>query len=89
MSRTQKMVDWSDLFIHIKCMSYSLELEHVLKVVGGPTKLAGQLGIRPSAVTNWHAVPAKHMHRVAAITGIPVSSIRPDLVPEGEKLEAA
>lgn len=62
-------------------MSYSPELSLVLDIAGGPTALAGQLGIRPSAVTNWESVPAKHMHRVSAITGIPVSKIRPDLMP--------
>lgn len=62
-------------------MSYSPELEAVLEVAGGPTALSKKLGIGASAVTNWRHVPAKHLHKVASITGIPVEKIRADLMP--------
>lgn len=47
-----------------------------------PTKLADHLGIVPSAVTQWERVPARHVPRVAAFTGIPERDLRPDMYPE-------
>jgi DNA-binding transcriptional regulator YdaS (Cro superfamily) len=43
------------------------------------TKLAEHLGIVPSAVTQWRRVPAHHVPRVAAFTGLPEREIRPDM----------
>ncbi len=75
--------------LHIVRMSYSSQLEAVLKKAGGPSALARALGVTPSAVTQWRDVPAKHVYRTATITGIPVQEIRPDLVGPPVKADAA
>lgn len=58
---------------------YDPALKSVLEKAGGPSKLAEALGIVPSAVTQWSRVPAKHIPRVVALTGMRGSDIRPDL----------
>lgn len=63
--------------------NYDAPLQKVLDKVG-PTKLADHLGIVPSAVTQWRRVPAHHVPRVAAFTGIPEREIRPDMYPAEE-----
>jgi DNA-binding transcriptional regulator YdaS (Cro superfamily) len=68
-------------------MSYSTPLKTVLEKAGGPTALAKILGIVPSAVTQWTDVPARHLFKVASVTGIPVEQIRPDLMPTTEAAE--
>ena len=60
--------------------SYDPPLARVLKQIG-PSRLAEHLGIVPSAVTQWTRVPARHVPRVAALTGIPGCEIRPDMYP--------
>lgn len=60
--------------------NYDPALQKVLEKVT-PTKLAEHLGIVPSAVTQWKSVPARHVPRVAALTGIPAWEIRPDMYP--------
>lgn len=59
----------------------NIDVKEIVKAAGGPTALGSKLGIRPSAVSNWPHVPAQHLHRVASITGIAPSDIRPDLMP--------
>lgn len=58
---------------------YDAPLARVLKAAGGPTKVAVYLGLVPSAVTQWSRAPDRHVHRLAALTGIPAREIRPDL----------
>ena len=65
-------------------MAYDEPLQNVLKIVGGPTKLARHLGIVPSAVTQWERVPLRHLWKVAKFAGVPVERLRPDLV-KGEE----
>jgi DNA-binding transcriptional regulator YdaS (Cro superfamily) len=59
--------------------NYDAALVRVLEAAGGPTKVAEHLGVVPSAVTQWTRVPARHIHRLEALTGIPARDIRPDL----------
>jgi DNA-binding transcriptional regulator YdaS (Cro superfamily) len=59
---------------------YDAPLTKVLQKIG-PSRLAEHLGIVPSAVTQWRRVPARHVPRVAALTGIPGCEIRPDMYP--------
>jgi hypothetical protein len=54
-------------------------LHAVICKAGGVMRLAEALGVTPPAVTNWRILPARHLPRVAAITGIPARDIRPDL----------
>lgn len=51
--------------------------------------LAKALGITPGAVSQWDRVPAEHVFRVAAITGISVADLRPDMMSAGSAPEAA
>lgn len=72
--------------------NYDPALKAVLEKVGGPTKLGAHLGVGASAVTQWDKVPARHVPRVAAVTGFSGSFIRPDLyepLPQSERASAA
>jgi DNA-binding transcriptional regulator YdaS (Cro superfamily) len=68
--------------------SYDRALKRVLKKAGGPSRVAEHLGIVASAVTQWTRVPARHVPRLEALTGIPGREIRPDLYPPRSSLEA-
>ena len=59
--------------------NYDDALVRVLEAAGGPSKVAEYLGLVPSAVTQWTRVPARHIHRLEKLTGIPAQDIRPDL----------
>lgn len=71
--------------------NYDPALVRVLEKAGGPSRVAEHLGIVASAVTQWTRVPARHVPRLEALTGIPGREIRPDLwdVPEPEPPPAA
>ena len=69
--------------------NYDVPLKAVLDKAGGPTKLALHLGIGPSAVTQWARVPARHVPRCVALTGLSGSFIRPDLYGPVRDAEAA
>lgn len=45
------------------------------------SKLAADLGIKPSAVSMWKQVPAERLPEVERITGIPRHALRPDICP--------
>lgn len=62
-----------------RAVKYDDALVRVLEKAGGPSKLAEYLGVVPSAVTQWIRVPARHLFRLEALTGIPGRDIRPDL----------
>ena len=64
--------------------NYDAALERVLDEAGGPSKVAQHLGIVASAVTQWTRVPARHVPRLEALTGIPGREIRPDLYPPAD-----
>lgn len=74
-------------FLYLRIMAYSPELSSALAAAGGPTKLAAGLGLTPGAVTQWDKVPAKHLFRVASLTGIPPERLRPDLMPSADAAE--
>ena len=60
---------------------YDSALTKILEIAGGPTRVARHLGIVASAVTQWSRVPARHVPRLEALTGLPGRVIRPDLYP--------
>ncbi len=45
--------------------------------------LAQQLHLTRNAALTWKEVPEKYVDRVAQITGLPVSALRPSRVPAG------
>lgn len=57
-------------------------LERAIQSAGGRSALAGKLGIKPQAISQWTRVPAERMGHVSHITGIPIRELRPDLFPE-------
>jgi DNA-binding transcriptional regulator YdaS (Cro superfamily) len=46
-----------------------------------PQKLASELGITSSAISQWHRVPAERTIDIERLTGIPRHDLRPDLYP--------
>lgn len=57
---------------------YDAPLRKVLKQVR-QVDLATHLHINPSAIPQWKRVPVHHVHQVAALTGITVEELRPDV----------
>jgi DNA-binding transcriptional regulator YdaS (Cro superfamily) len=62
-------------------MARPIELQRVIEMAGGKRALAARLGISPQAVNQWRQVPHLRAKRVAAIIGVPISRIRPDIWP--------
>jgi DNA-binding transcriptional regulator YdaS (Cro superfamily) len=55
---------------------------------GGPSKLAGLLGVTPSAPMQWDKLPKHRVYEVEALTGIPKEMLRPDLHNKKRKVGA-
>jgi DNA-binding transcriptional regulator YdaS (Cro superfamily) len=53
--------------------------KQAVKLMGGCTKVGRQFGISPQAVYNWEVVPSKWCSAIAALTGITIFELRPDL----------
>jgi DNA-binding transcriptional regulator YdaS (Cro superfamily) len=54
-------------------------LKAAIKSAGGTRRLAALLDISPSAVAQWHHVPAERLIQVETETGVPRHILRPDL----------
>src|SRR5215831_12754021 len=54
-------------------------LSEAIRVAGGVSELARQLGISQPSVSNWIRVPAERVVSVEAITGVDRAVLRPDL----------
>lgn len=46
---------------------------------GEQSRLAAHLGLSPSTISQWKAVPAEHVRKVAAFTGLDPAELRPDI----------
>lgn len=57
----------------------SAHLQDVIERAGGVVALADKLGLHPASVSVWKAVPPKHVPAVAALTGLQMHDLRPDL----------
>lgn len=53
-------------------------LAHAIELAGHVRCLAWSLGVPCREVEKWREVPADHVERCAAITGIPREVLRPD-----------
>ena len=62
-------------------------LKRAIQKAGNSQKLAGKLGIKPQAVSQWTQIPLGRVFDVERITGIPHQELRPDFF--GEKESAA
>jgi DNA-binding transcriptional regulator YdaS (Cro superfamily) len=51
---------------------------------GRLTKLAADLKVTPSAITQWRKVPAERIWAVSKSTGIKAHDLRPDIFPSSE-----
>lgn len=49
-----------------------------IEKAGGPTALAGLLGLVPSAITQWRRVPMKWVFEISSKTGLPLHQLRPE-----------
>lgn len=56
-------------------------LERAIDAVGGPTKLAGALGVTKQAISQWEEVPPRRVLAVERASGVPRHELRPDLYP--------
>lgn len=66
--------------------------QHLKGERGRLTKLAGALGIYPSAIAQWDKVPAERVPAVADATGLSPHDLRPDLygpAPKAKRARAA
>ena len=58
-------------------------MEHLITYLksnrGKQQELAKFLGLYPSTVSQWRAVPAEHVRKVYDFTGIALQLLRPDL----------
>lgn len=56
-----------------------MNIQDLIKKIGGPSYLAKRLGISHSAVVQWEVLPVKRLLEVERITGIPREELRPDI----------
>jgi hypothetical protein len=57
----------------------------IVKLAGGPTKVARALNFRShAAVSRWARVPAEHVQTVARMAGLKPGQIRPDVFRKGD-----
>ena len=55
-------------------------LEAVLSKLDGPAGVAKHFDdLTPQAVSQWKRIPHKRLKKLAEVTGIPASTLRPDL----------
>jgi TorA maturation chaperone TorD len=56
-------------------------LNEAIRAAGGVSQLADKIGISQPSVSNWHKIPAERVLTVENVTGIPRTTLRPDLYP--------
>lgn len=55
--------------------------DRAVRLAGGVSKLAAELGVTRSAVSQWGDVPMERVFEVARLAKIPAHEIRPDVIP--------
>ncbi len=61
-------------------------LDRAIGAAGGVRALARSLGVSQPAISSWKRVPADRVLSVEASTGVPRTSLRPDLYPQEQPL---
>jgi TorA maturation chaperone TorD/DNA-binding transcriptional regulator YdaS (Cro superfamily) len=64
-------------------------LDAAIRAAGGIGALARALGISQPSVPNWSRVPAERVLAVESLTGVPRTTLRPDLYPPDPPAETA
>jgi TorA maturation chaperone TorD len=67
-------------------------LDCAIAAVGGVGELARRLGLSQPSVSGWRRIPAERVSAVAEATGLPRTTLRPDLypdAPEPDEIDAA
>ena len=64
-------------------------LEAAIRAAGGVGVLARALGVPQPSVSDWRRIPAERVLAVESLTGVPRSTLRPDLYPADAPAEAA
>lgn len=59
----------------------NIVVDQAIKAAGGPSSLAGKLGIERQAVSQWKRIPVGRVLTIEEITGISRSVLRPDIYP--------
>lgn len=59
-------------------------LRRAIEAAGTSQKLAGDLGIKPQALSQWKRVPPLRVLAVEEITGVSRHELRPDIYPTPE-----
>lgn len=60
-------------------MSQDIGIKLIRAKYGLAAALARHLGLRPSTISEWRAVPVHHVLEVARFSGIPREELRPDV----------
>jgi len=63
-------------------------LDAAIRAAGGVVALARALSISQPSVSNWQRIPAERVLAVESLTGVPRSTLRPDLYPADEPPES-
>jgi hypothetical protein len=56
-----------------------MEIDEIIKMAGGPSRVAKAIGRHHSTILGWKTVPPEHVAKLAEISGIRPAEIRPDL----------
>ncbi|WP_415460592.1 transcriptional regulator [Acetobacter orientalis] len=54
-------------------------VKRAIEAAGGVQSLARALGIQPPSIYSWRDIPPRRALKIAEITGIPASELRPDV----------
>ncbi len=73
----------ADYIEYVEVLQYDVQpIEHLRRYCkeerGRLTRLAADLGVTPSTITQWHQVPIERTLQVERATGIPRQRLRPD-----------
>jgi hypothetical protein len=59
-----------------------MHIKEIIRLAGGPSKVARALARSHTTVIGWERVPAEHARRVAVLAGLHPSKVRADLYDE-------
>lgn len=69
-------------------MDHESALELAKRAAGGTAKLAEAIGVTSQAISQWRRIPVERVLDVEAATGVPRSTLRPDIYPPSREVAA-